>query len=63
MSEYDAILALYGARFSGLIAGPKQSLILFADLSTGTTLALPESEFSSEAIGRRLAESRRAFSA
>ncbi|HKV47206.1 MAG TPA: hypothetical protein VJN69_03890 [Candidatus Acidoferrales bacterium] len=62
MPEYEAILAPHGARFHGFIVGPKQSLILFADLSTGTTLALPELEFSSEAVVRRLAESRREFS-
>lgn len=61
MSEYDAILALHGARFNGFIVGPKQCLVLFADLSTGTVLALPESEFSSDAVLRRLSESRRDF--
>jgi hypothetical protein len=61
MQNYEALLERHGARFQGKISGPKQTLILFSCPVSGSTLALPESTFSSDAIVRRLAESRRDF--
>ena len=55
------LLAEHGATFQGVIVGPRQRLILFSDPDFASTLALPESEFSTEAVVRRLAENRRAF--
>lgn len=62
MRNYQELLAAHAARFQGIIEGPQGNLILFRDLHFGTTLALPESGFCSEAIARRLADSRSLFS-
>lgn len=59
--EFEALLAPLGASFRGVIEGPRHNLILFRDLRSGSTLALPESDFSSDSISKRLAESRLAF--
>lgn len=61
MSEYESLLAAHSAAFQGIIRGPKENLVMFLDLQSGSTLALPESEFCSLQIAKRLAESRRAF--
>ena len=58
MTDYSALVASCGALFQGIQHGPRQSLILFADPESRTTLAVPESEFSCEAISRKLSESR-----
>jgi hypothetical protein len=60
-AHYEAILAEHGAEFRGIQQGPRESLILFADPELRTTLAVPESEFSSQTVSRRLQESRRAY--
>ena len=60
-AHYEAILAEYGAEFRGIQQGPRESLILFADPELRTTLAVPESEFSSQTVSQRLQESRSAF--
>jgi hypothetical protein len=60
-AHYEAILAEHGAEFRGIQQGPRESLVLFADPELRTTLAVPESEFSSQAVSRRLQESRRAY--
>jgi hypothetical protein len=50
--HYIAVLAEHGAEFCGIQEGPRESLILFADPELRTTLAVPESEFSSEEVSR-----------
>jgi hypothetical protein len=60
-ARYEAILAEHGAEFRGVQQGPRESLVLFADPELRTTLAVPESEFSSQTVRRRLQESRSAF--
>jgi hypothetical protein len=60
-AHYEAILAEHGAEFRGLQSGPGGTLILFADLKFRTTLAITESEFSSQTISQRLEETRRAY--
>jgi hypothetical protein len=60
-AHYEAILAEHGAEFRGIQQGPRESLVLFADPELRTTLAVPESEFSSQTVSRRLQESRSAF--
>jgi hypothetical protein len=60
-AHYKAILAEHGAEFRGIQQGLRESLVLFADPELRTTLAVPESEFSSQAVSRRLQESRSAF--
>jgi len=60
-AHYEAILAEHGAEFRGIQQGPQENLVLFADPEFRTTLAVPESEFSSQAVSRRLQESRSAF--
>jgi hypothetical protein len=59
--NYRSIIAAQGAEFRGVQPGPPETLILFADPRLGRTLAVAESEFSSEAVSNRLEESRRAF--
>jgi hypothetical protein len=59
--HYAAVLAEQGAEFRGIQEGPRELLILFADRELRTTLAVPESEFSSEEVSRRLQESRSAY--
>ena len=60
-AHYEAILAEHGAEFRGIQQGPRESLVLFADPEFRTTLAVPESEFSSQTVAQRLLESRRAY--
>ncbi len=60
-AHYEAILAEHGAEFRGIQQGPQENLVLFADPEFRTTLAVPESEFSSQTVSRRLQESRRAY--
>jgi hypothetical protein len=61
-AHYEAILAEHGAEFRGIQQGPREALVLFADPEFRTTLlTVPESEFSSQAVSRRLQESRRAY--
>ena len=60
-AHYEAILAEHGAEFRGIQQGPRESLALFADPELRTTLAVPESEFSSQTVSQRLHESRSAF--
>jgi hypothetical protein len=61
-AHYEAILAEHGAEFRGIQQGQRESLVLFADPEFRTTLlTVPESEFSSQAVSRRLQESRRAY--
>jgi hypothetical protein len=60
-AHYEAILAEHGAEFRGIQQGPRESLILFADPELPTTLAVPESKFSPQAISKRLQENRSAF--
>ena len=60
-SSYAAIISAQGAEFRGIQLGPRGTLILFADPALKSTLALPESEFSPEAVSRRLQENRRSF--
>jgi hypothetical protein len=59
--HYIAVLAEHGAEFCGIQEGPRESLILFADPELRTTLAVPESEFSSEEVSRRLQKIRSAY--
>jgi hypothetical protein len=59
--NYRSIIAAQGAEFRGVQPGPPETLILFADPRLGRTLAVAESEFSSEVVSNRLEESRRAF--
>jgi hypothetical protein len=49
-AHYEAILAEHGAEFRGIQQGPRETLILFADPEFRTTLAVPESEFSSQTV-------------
>jgi hypothetical protein len=58
---YRSILAAQGAEFRGVQPGPRETLILFADPRSGSTLAVAESEFTPEAVSNRLEECRRAF--
>ena len=60
-ARYEALLAEHGAEFRGIQQGPRGSLVLFADPELRTTLAVPESEFSSQTVSQRLHESRSAF--
>ena len=60
-NTYEAVLTEHGAEFRGIQLGPSESLILFADPEFRTTLALTESEFSSETVSQRLKEIRRAY--
>ena len=60
-SSYASIISAQGAEFRGIQLGPRGALILFADPAFKTTLALPESEFSPEAVSHRLRENRHAF--
>ena len=60
-AHYETILAEHGAEFRGIQQGPRGSLVLFADPALRTTLAVPESEFSSQSVSQRLQESRGAF--
>jgi hypothetical protein len=60
-AHYEAILAEQGAEFRGVQPGPRETLILFADPAFRTTLAIRESEFSSDTVSQRLKESRKAF--
>jgi hypothetical protein len=60
-APYEAILAEHGAEFRGIQQGPRETLILFADPELRTTLAVPESDFSSQSVSQRLQESRSAF--
>jgi len=60
-AHYEAILAEHGAEFRGIQSGPDETLILFADPNLRTTLAVTESEFSSQTISQRLEETRRAY--
>jgi hypothetical protein len=59
--NYRSILAEHGAEFRGVQEGPRGNLILFADPRLGSTWAVAESEFTDEAVSRRLEEGRRAF--
>src|SRR5690348_12069702 len=61
MANYEAILGMHGARFQGKMAGSKEPLILFSCPASGSTLALLESEFCSDALAERLAKSRREY--
>ena len=56
-AHYEAILAEHGAEFRGSQQGPHETLILFVDREFRTTLAVPESEFSSQTVSQRLQES------
>ena len=56
-AHYEAILAEHGAEFRGIQQGPRETLILFVDREFRTTLAVPESEFSSQTVSQRLQES------
>jgi hypothetical protein len=58
---YEEILAEHGAEFCGIQQGPREILTLFAAPELRTTLAVPESEFSSQSVSQRLQESRRAY--
>jgi hypothetical protein len=58
---YAAVLSAQGAEFRGVQLGPRGTLILFGDSYSRSTLALPASEFSPEAVSRRLQENRSAF--
>jgi hypothetical protein len=60
-AHYEAILAEHGAEFRGIQQGPQENLVLFADPEFRTTLAVPESKFSPQAISKRLQENRSAF--
>jgi hypothetical protein len=55
MKDYKAIVESVGGKFVGLQGGPK---VLFADLESRSTLAVPEQQFSAEHIARGLQESR-----
>jgi hypothetical protein len=44
--DYRSILAALGAEFRGVQPGPRETLILFADPRSGSTLAVAESEFT-----------------
>jgi hypothetical protein len=60
--DYAAVVQAEGADFLGVEFGPHGAVILFADpQSRRSTLALPESEFSPQAVSRCLQESRRAY--
>src|SRR5262249_8438886 len=59
--EYVSIVTAQGAEFRGVQSGPQETLILFADPQLGHTLSVAKSEFCSEAVSNRLAESRRAL--
>jgi hypothetical protein len=58
---YEATITAQGGEFRGIQFGPRSTLILFADPRLGSTLAVAESEFSPEAVSRRLQDCRRAF--
>jgi hypothetical protein len=60
-APYEEILAEHGAEFRGIQQGPRETLILFADPELRMTLAVPESDFSSQSVSQRLQESRRAY--
>jgi hypothetical protein len=60
-TDHEAVLAEHGAEFRGVQPGLEEMLILFADPEFRTTLAISESEFSSQTVSQRLEESRRAY--
>ena len=60
-APYEEILAEHGAEFHGIQQGPRETLILFADPELRMTLAVPESDSSSQSVSPRLQESRRAY--
>lgn len=53
-----SLIAAQGAEFIGLQQTPRGVLVMFTDLLTRTTLALPETEITAELLSRRLRESR-----
>jgi hypothetical protein len=53
-APYEEILAEHGAEFRGIQQGPRETLILFADPELRMTLAVPESDFSSQSVSQRL---------
>jgi hypothetical protein len=59
--DYAAVIRAQGAEFCGVQRGPRGTVVLFADPESRATLAVPEPEFSSQTVSRRLQESRRAF--
>jgi hypothetical protein len=59
--EIVEVIRMQGAEFCGIHESPRGALILFADPESRTTLEVPESEFSAQAIAQQLEKSRRAF--
>lgn len=59
--DFGAVIRAEGAEFCGVQFGLGGALVVFSDPESRTTLAVPESEFSSQTVSRRLEENRRAF--
>lgn len=58
LAEIGRQITEEGAEFRGMQEGPCGRLVLFDDPLSRTTLALAESDFSVEALRRRLLKSR-----
>ena len=63
--EWDKIIKNAGAIPSGVQPGfgKHPALVLLSDAKSGTTLAIPETSFSAEAVEKRLSESRAEYAA
>jgi hypothetical protein len=60
--DYAEVIRAQGAEFIGIQHwGPQGGLVLFADPTSWTTLAVYELEFSSQAVSQRIQKSRQAF--
>ena len=59
--QYAAVVVWAGAEFIGIQHSPQGDLILFTDAQYRSTLAVPECEFSPEAVWLKLRENRRRF--
>jgi hypothetical protein len=56
--QLASVISAHGGEFLGLRESPRGLLVMFTDLQTRSTLALPQAEISFESLSRRLRESR-----